>query len=283
MAYYHENFNENESIRQGDIVKIGNNLSFGFSGEESFGFVVTADCDIHQSKTGGDITILPIINPQVFIDTIWIPETFSRERADVLKLICDKINKSGAPSTFQCNEITTNELDEWIKTTPIEEVLHELNINISDDLSILTKRLSVLSSPPSLKSHFEHRCLIQRRKEQSVKNELSTAFKKMREEFYFLPEIRASSTLGAIIKLRHAKIVKIDSIYKNHREARINSINIERCIYRTGRCADYLKYSVVQKFALLFSKIGMPLEFESDESSSIDIITDNLWSIYNEN
>ncbi|MFQ2543457.1 hypothetical protein ACK3Z0_09145 [Aeromonas caviae] len=283
MAYYHEDFNENESIRQGDIVKIGKDLSFGFSDVDKFGFVVTADCDIYQDKSGGDITILPIIDPQIFIDTIWIPETFSRERTEVLNLICEKINSSGAPRAFNCNEISSSDLEAWIKQSSITEILKALKINISGELEILAKRLFILSSPPSLKNHFEHRSNIQGRKEKSIKGELSTAFKKMRDDFYFIPEIKSSANLGAIIKLRHAKIVKLHSIYKNYREARINALNVERCIYRTGRCSDYLKYSIVQRFALLFSRIGMPLEFESDESSSIDIITDNLWEVYNEN
>ena len=56
---------------QGDILR---GSSGGGSADPTFGLVITADCDIVQSKAGDRLTYVEVVPTREYLERIWIPD-----------------------------------------------------------------------------------------------------------------------------------------------------------------------------------------------------------------
>ncbi len=87
---------------------------------------------------------------------------------------------------------------------------------------------------------------------------------------------------SGIIKLRMIRPMHKSYVFTNEVDARQSKYSSSTNLVRIGRCSDYLRYSISQNFASLFSRIGMPSNFEEDINESTALFLEQLESNKND-
>jgi hypothetical protein len=281
MSNFYDDTFTYEGILQGDIFKVGSLCNQNFLDHEEWGMVITADCDIAQEKISS-FAFLPIITAKSYLDKYWLITLLEKEKHELLKNITNSINDKKYLEKQNCKPIDISEVKEWIEEESVEGVFKELGISLNKNrIPKFHQQYEILSQPASFENFFILRN-IQGRKEDAIKKEIRTVFSSLKDEFYFVPYVGAQESFGVIVKLRSLRTIDMSIVYHSLLKARSSSVDINTTLYRVGRFSDYLRYSISQKFALLFSKIGMPEHYESDVEASLNIIADSLWESSNE-
>lgn len=275
MEYFKKVLDEDSAIRQGDIFQIGSECSDNFMEEETLAMVITADCDIAQNKMGEYYTLLPIISVEHYIETRVIPRIFKTDLKSKLKLNIDKLNISIKNSEFDL--LTEESILKWLEFDTLEKIYNSLELKIDKKILDDSKQISILLDEPSLESFTRLRVKEQNKNIEKVRKEISDFIcKNLGEQFMFIPEIPCISGLGCIIKMRDVRSLHRKNVYKSDFEVKMSKLSKDKGIIRIGKFSDYLRYSISQKFGLLFSRIGMPEKFESDVSESLSLMTKNM-------
>lgn len=282
MSYFYEKNLEYDGVLQGDVFEVGNLCEDIFLDNEKWAVVITADCDIENKKMGNMFTVLPIILADDYLEEIWLVETFDREKKALIDKAVELINASKIHSKNDCHEVTYDSMIQWLKEEDLKSIFQLLKLDVTSNKFIeLEVKLSIMSKGAYLKNYIELRTY-QKRSEKKIKKEIMEAIKQCRDEFYFVPDIPCSKSIGLMIKLRSIRGMHESRVFKSERDSRLSLDDKEKAIIRVGRFSDYLRYSITQSFALLFSRIGMPSQFENDNNAAIDLISSSIWSKYNE-
>jgi hypothetical protein len=283
MSYF---FNENleyKGVLQGDVFQVGECCDDIFLLEENFCMVITADCDIANRKMGNSYTCLPIISAEDYLRTVWLEDVIKREKIQLINQMLEIINSSNALKDNDCNSLTAISLEDWLQEESFLTILKLLSLDTQNKKHILCNDLySVINSDKNFKTFISFRKL-QKKSEVKVKKEISDALKNSREEFFFVPDLSVFDSFGAMIKLRDIRAVSHSRVFTEQLELKVSTIDPRKTLIRVGRFSDYLRYSISQKFALLFSRIGMPDSFESDFRNSLGLIANTVWENSNEN
>lgn len=280
--YYHRVKDKNE-ILQGDVFKVGENCNSIFSKDEQYAVLITADCDISQKKMGNYYTFLPIISARDYIEKYWLVELFRNQKKRIIEQACVELNNSKTIADSKCDKLTFESLDRWLKQKSLSYIfkISEIDIN-KKNIKFLIEKYEIISNDVSLKNYFKFNAC-QNKREKGIKNEMISSIKNSRQEFYYVPDINHPDSLGVIIKLRDIRAVHQDLVIKDKFSARLSKNGLDSSLIRVGKFSDYLRFSITQNFALIFTKIGMPSVFEEDVFASLDILTDHLWSSCNDN
>jgi len=281
MSYFYERDLGHDGVLQGDVFKVGALCDDIFLENEKWAVVITADCDIEKKKMGNTFTVLPIILAEDYLRDIWLVEVFNREKEELIEKAVEIINNSGISSIKGCNSITNESMDTWLNEEPIESIFKLLELDMEDKKIIeVSEKLSIVLDDVTMTNFFSLR-KHQKRTEKKIKKEIMEAIKKCRDEFYFIPDIPCSESIGLMIKLRSIRAIHESRVVINELGARLYQDDQRKTLIRVGRFSDYLRYSISQNFALLFSRIGMPSQFESDNNVSIELISNSIWGKHN--
>jgi hypothetical protein len=91
-----------------------------------------------------------------------------------------------------------------------------------------------------------------------------------------VPEIPNTNGYGFVILLRSISSVHSSDLFKTEVDAKIN--DRPDAFHRIGRFSDSLRFSVAQKLAFLFSRIGMSSEFEEACEAATDLLIDSVYA-----
>ena len=283
MNYFIKNENDSSPIRQGDIFKVGNDCYDVFMEEEVLAMVITADCDIAQNKMGNSFTLLPIITLEHYLETKWLPALFEIELNTIVKNNVAKFNSANKTEELNCDPLDLPSMKDWLTTDTLEEIFTDMKIRVDKKVTDDSKKIEVLKKTPNFKNFHELRKKLQSKADDKIKSEIHGAITQLRGEFLFIPELPCFKGLGGIVKLREVRAINQKLAFPSNFEARLSEEAQERGIVRVGKFTDFLRYSISQQFAILFSRIGMPENFESDVSESLAILSNSMIETYNEN
>lgn len=282
MKYFISKENNSDSIRQGDIFSIGNKCHSNFMEEEEFAMVITADCDIAQNKMGKYFTLLPIISIERYLETRWLPRVFESELKSIVKANVEKFNLAKKADGYEFDPIDSKGMQNWLGIESLDSIFNSMNIKVDRNVISDSEKVKVLRGEPSFSSFYNLRMSLQKRKKDKVDFEVKQVAKQLREEYFFIPEIPILSGMGAIIKLRDVRSLNNELVYSSEFDAKISVNSKEEGITRIGEFSDFLRFSIAQKFAMLFSRIGMPEYFESDVDESLGLLSKDLSEVHNE-
>ncbi|MGN2439133.1 hypothetical protein [Pseudomonas syringae] len=107
-------------IRQGDIIKKKSRVG------NTFGLIITADCDIAKRKHGNHYTWIEILTAKNYIESKWAQEEIEKTKKKQSMAILEFINKTLKAKGF--SKLTEEKLINWLVEVGVERFISRLSI-----------------------------------------------------------------------------------------------------------------------------------------------------------
>jgi hypothetical protein len=269
-------------MRQGDILfRVKRQSPTQVS--ELWTVIVTADCDIAQNKMRERFTCLDIIRIEDWLEGYWAPEQLRRLVERQGRIACQSLNGIISRSGASLSQIDIPSLCVWLR----EQTANEIMLRVCLPQNPLdTKTMTILRALRIClvchDSYSNMRRLRQAwallgREEKSQRAIIQEAFESDRgfPDFMLIPDLPGVSGYGFIVALRAISTLPSSDVFKTNADAHINGK--PDAYYRIGRFSDNLRFSVAQKLAFLFSRIGMSLQFETACAAVTELVIETMY------
>lgn len=266
MQGFFTQIDDTEEVRQGDIIRQLNPKN-GLT--ERLGIVITADCDIAQKKNGERYTWLEIVPMAAYVEGPWAQEQLRKLSEKRSKGMLDYLNAQIRKRDPSLTALTHEALVLWLRSKSAEEILASTT---GKSPAAGDKQLRDLQAFALTVSSDETESAFSRLKDawtlygtdvKSQQDSVRNAFKDSGgfQDYFVLPELPRETGLGFVVMLRSMWSLMANDLYLTEQDARIN--DRPDAFHRLGRLNDGIRFSITQKLAFLFSRIGMPTTFES--------------------
>lgn len=268
---------DEEDIRQGDVIR---RFSAQNGNSISHGFIITADCDIAQKKTGDRFTWLEVIPAADYLEHHWAPEQFRRLAEKQAKVACENLNAKISRSGLGLSPLDSDSLRAWLAEASADTILTAVggkpDNKLTTQLACIRLALGHDRTGSRMKD-LQHAWTLLGRDQKSQQSAIREAFDPDRgfPDFVLVPELPKTDGYGFVILLRAISTISADELFRSETEARINGR--PEAFHRIGRFSDGLRFAVAQKLAFLFSRIGMPTQFEDACEAATELLVDAVY------
>jgi hypothetical protein len=280
MTSFFTTIEDTEEIRQGDIIR---RLNPQHSKVEALGIVITADCDIAQKKASERYTWLEILPMTSYIEGPWAQEQLRKLAEKRSKAICEYLNGQIRKIQPGLAALTHESLSQWLQSKTAEEVMASATGQAPKDGS---KPLSDLQAFALTVRTDNNQSAFSRLKaawtlfgldEKTQQDNVRGAFKDGGgfQDYFVLPELPRHSGLGFVVLLRSMWTIMASDLYLTEQDARIH--DRPDAFHRVGRFNDNIRFSITQKLAFLFSRIGMLKTFESACETATELAVEEFF------
>jgi hypothetical protein len=252
-------------IRQGDIFRLfvdSNELSSGVV--NSWGLILTADCDIAQQKVHDYFSYLTIIRTESYVSEIWAPRELEKIASLTGRKLCDMIFSAQKHKYPECARLSLTDLNCWFDEESSDRIADRLELRerTRDDF-VQTAELYGFcrSTGPEHRMPLERLKVVWKRRSVSEKKQLErleSAVRDMRQEYFFLPTLDDPPQNGFVVLLRDIRPICTSSLFRAGINLRLSGETPLPCGQRIIRLAPQFKFAIAQRFASLFSRIGLP-------------------------
>lgn len=274
MTNYIEDYDDDDLVRQGDLISRVVNLDGGVT-KRSWGLVITADCDIAQDKFNNHYSWLEIITAEEFLNKYWSTDNLRKAVEKNAKKCVEYLNSQIKKNHSELSELTTESLCEWLRNSSPSDILSCIGCKTSGEFFEKLTGLKIAYYNSNYKSAIKKYKEVYLKFGGSEKNFMSSLHQALEgsdgfPDYFFLPKIHVKNNdFGFVILFRKISTLKFSELYKNEIDARIDGN--KNAFYRVGRLSNSLRFSISQKIAFLFSRIGMDVDFENECSSAIKL------------
>lgn len=261
-----EIFPAGADIRQGAIIQFG--TASGQPYNCVYAAVLTADCDIAQSKHYGQLLVCPIVPIKVLLRTAWAARRLQKIGAAARHRLHSQFNDALGDTQGSLSETTISALIQ--SSANIKAALATLSItpNEHDRMMSNAKICELCGSPGEDRLDVLIKAYSLRDRSTNVAAE-SKIMKEFREELkadsadiVVIPdEMGGNNNSAAVILLRSPFSVTESEISQEYGATARPVAQL---------CAP-VKYLVAQKFGYLFSRFGMPVQVERDRDAAVDM------------
>jgi hypothetical protein len=281
MKNFFEHIEDTEEVRQGDIIRKIN----ARTGEmEKLGIVITADCDIAQNKAGERYNWLEIMPMAAYIEGPWASEQLRKLSEKRSQAIREYLNSQICQRKPGLRVLTHESLVQWLLTKSAEEIL---TITTDQEHAADSKQLRHLKGFALTLNANTNSSAFRRLKEAwtlfdyEEKKQQETVRSAFRDgggfqDYFVLPELPRQPGLGFVVMLRSIWSLMATDLYLCEQDARI--YDRPHAFHRLGRLNDGIRFSITQKMAFLFTRIGMPKTFETACETAAEIIVEELFN-----
>ncbi|WP_323644538.1 hypothetical protein [Pectobacterium versatile] len=283
QSYFYDFEDEDDEVRQGDIIRKNINSIQEKEDSHQFGLIITADCDIAQNKSSYRYNWLEIVTAQDFLAHHWLKSTFQKINKKQTEQCLLFLNKNIQSRNENLSILSSSSLYDWLRTDTPEEIFHSLDVNENREIINKLKVLYIIhhgvNEDNPLSSYKEIHSLLGGN-EKGFKKELIQALEGTGgfPDFFFLPEIpRCNNNIGYVVLLRNIYSMDYEGLHFSEVNARVNGD--PNGFYRIGRLNESIKYSISQKLAFLFSRIGMETDFEDNCSAAIELSIEDITTL----
>ncbi|WP_369051412.1 hypothetical protein [Burkholderia gladioli] len=280
MTGFFTQIEDTDEVRQGDIIR---KLDPETGEVEKLGIVITADCDIAQKKAGERYTWLEIVPMAAYIEGAWAQEQLRKLSAKHSKAVCEHLNSQIRKLQPDLAPLTHGSLVQWLRSKTAEEIFTSATgMSPSADSAPLRQlkgfALTVSANDTQnsfgrLKAAWTHFGVGEKTQRESVRN----AFKDGGgfQDYFVLPELPRETGLGFVVMLRSIWTIMASDLYLTQQDARIH--DRPDAFHRIGRLKDGIRFSITQKLAFLFSRIGMLETFESACDTATELTVEEFF------
>lgn len=265
------------SVRQGDILLRRDPLS-GAVLESCL--VITADCDISKRKFGTRLACLRIDLLHDYFRSDWARGKFYKLLAVDSERVRSQLAKWHTVKLGTTSSLTVKGAEEWIRRELAESICDSLGVPLCErkklTTSIDTYKAALNASDACADADFLTRLVTFKAASSGkaidicLKETLAQAQNEsLPDDVFLLPSIPQTDKRAALVKLRELIAVDFDLI-----KCRATEADASEHYLRTGRLQPTLKYSISQKFGTLYSKIGLPSEFEDRNRKAIESVSE---------
>ena len=280
MQGFFTQIEDTEEVRQGDIIRQLNPKN-GLT--ERLGIVITADCDIAQKKNGERYTWLEIVPMATYVEGPWAQEQLRKLSEKRSKGVLEYLNGQIRKRDPSLTALTHEALVLWLRSKSAEEILASTT---GKSPGAGDKQLRDLQAFALTVNSDETQSAFSRLKgawtlygtdEKSQQDNVRNAFKDSGgfQDYFVLPELPRETGLGFVVMLRSMWSLMANELYLTEQDARIN--DRPDAFHRLGRLNDGIRFSITQKLAFLFSRIGMPTTFESACETAAELTVEDFF------
>lgn len=267
-------------VRQGDLL-ISRDPHAGQIDEICL--VITADCDISKGKFGRQLACLRVMPLSDYVRTVWA----ARKLEKIIEIETEKLraqlNKWNALRIGGESNLSAEAVTAWIGRESPEMICAALAIPEADQrkactsISVFRSAIAALNdckSDDKLRQYAMFRSVIQSKgPEVCWKDALQQAQNdKLPEDVFLLSGLPQVIVGPAVILLRELVGVSADAVCYRATDASTTSEFL-----RVGRLAPTFKYAVSQAFGSLYSRIGLPDDYERRCKAVMEQLTEIEW------
>jgi hypothetical protein len=258
----------NDEIQQGDLFKSLNSLDdlSGEQAEAQWFLVLTADCDIAQRKLGSCFSVLPIITAASWLEEFWADEKCDHALDKGLLELSSRIlahDKQRDPAVSRLGKEDALKLIRGASRASLTRAFgDEFAVTIEKLVGALKDLDARSGSDANLKAWMGWRKFIGA-SNKAIAADLRDAFASMRGGYFLLPELPGQSSLGHVVMLRDMRAAPIDNVFCRSIDIRGTKSSAPYFL-RMGRLSDTVRFAIAQQVATLFSRVGLPQNFETE-------------------
>jgi hypothetical protein len=270
--------NVDEPIRQGDLFAWGDWQDRPYG--DRFGVVLTADCDIANSKIGNFLTYLRVITLHDYVLNVWTRDKIDRLHRRYCSQFCDLVNAMHLRLNVSAIKIPVEATTTWALAANDTELTDVLNLhNPKDAKHILAAAALVRLSHPDCTKPRNLRpieILQQIRFGETGKptDEVLVSIRKDaigelgqgRYDVFLLPNVSSLNATAFVVLLRESVSIVSGQIATSFHKAK----GLPDLAWRVGRLRPVLRYALTQQYAVLFSRIGIPREYEDAIDGAVE-------------
>lgn len=259
--------NEESPLRQGDVLARRDESGDAWS---QLGIVVTADCDIANSKNRGLVTCVPVVDIETYLLGLFVPRVCQNLRSEIL----DKLAEVTA--NWTSFRPSRDRIPTWIDEVGSSEVVRELRIP-TEHVEVYTEMCDVVKSLGEDAGHsLQHYLNLiasanlilgnGKTKEKARRAAESTVrfhLKSLPGDCQFLNSVSKSHSGGYVAYLR-----RLDQLEESRVALRPRDISEETTHTRLARIEDRFIHALTQKLGSVFGSIGMPAAYEDARDRS---------------
>lgn len=264
-------------VRQGDVLK-----RVRGDGKSNLVVVVTADCDIANGKYGE--AGLACVQLDLLADHVLGEHSRGLAQAALKKRfdkVTEWINNCWREKSADNGDLSAEHVQAWILASKPEEIEAELNLPVDDHKSYLKRECVALKAAKSFidasndrYSGIDALCALQT---QTRSAQLKTVFgtlnpKALPLDLFYISSIPDVEGLGFVAKLRALTFVPFERSFTSLGAAK----DVDNSFVRVGRLAPTFRHALSQQFGMLFARIGMPKQFETDRDTTFGLIAEQI-------
>ncbi len=234
-------------LRQGDFIRFESETN----PLQSFGIVVTADCDLEQRKHARLVTLVPVLDAKSILEIYLIPEDCDRKRDMIERYIFGEFN---IPS----------DQDYDTKIVTLMDILSSNNGGID---GVIMAGANLLLDRASRTSVSDYRLIMSKIKSSPKKIEAFKQQIRSKGDLLVLPDTEVFGLQGGVAWVRNIWQVPVSDIAIRTSELQ------RRTGERMARLDSPFRYRLTQLMSHVFSDIGLP-----STSDRIDEILDESYS-----
>ena len=265
------------AVRQGDTL-LRRDPSSGVVLESCL--VITADCDISKSKFGRHLACLRIEPLHDYVRFDWARGKFNKVIANESERVRSQLAKWHTLKLGRTSNLTAKGAEEWIRRESTDSICVALDVPPDERKKLATAidtyKTALSASEACANADFLTRLVTFKAAssrtaiDACLKETLAQAQREsLPDDVFLLPSLPHTDKGAALVKLRELTAVDFELIKYRATEA-----DSPEHYLRTGRLQPTLKYAVSQKFGALYSKIGLPSDFEDRHKRAIESVSE---------
>lgn len=265
-------------IRQGDVLKRvrGDNPTALF-------IVVTADCDIANEKFGD--AGLVCVQLTLLADHVLGEHARTSVQRQLRKRfvkVAEWINQRWLQKSPENVALSYERVQAWVLRSEPEEIGAELGESVDEksflklECTALRTATRLIENPVDRYSGIDAMCAL-RTKTSTRSEQLKTLFgslnpKDLPLDMFYVSGVPGEPDVGFIAKLRALSFIPFDRSFTSLDAAK----DVENSFVRVGRLTPTFRHALAQQFGMLFSRIGMPKEYEVDRDAAFVLIAEQI-------
>ena len=243
-----------EKLQQGDI--LAKRLD---GGSFQYYFTLTPDCDIYNNKFRNIITALPIISIETYIEEVFFVSELDKCRAHYEDQFTS-LEDHSIDREFFNNHILPDDPDSVFERYVEKTAPPEYKII----------RAYHLEEIPS-KDAFVQLC---KSRKASVSKRIKSCLKNIQSDFFLINTLPQCSDFGFLVDLRRPESISASEISLDR--AAMHFKHSQFIYFRLGSMPDSIRFALSQSFSYLFSRIGIPTEFEIERNHIIELFEEKF-------
>ncbi len=259
-------------LGQGDVIAF---LAPRGGPPHGHGVIVTADCDIAQSKHRGTLSYVPVLRLATYLALFVMPRKLasaSRPVDDPLSARLRAAQKANRPD-FP-GELGDPAILAWVRRSPADEILSELRIGDAreaaqiKELCALHVRAATARDSESLGDQAETLVALRgfagkASTMETVEQELRGDLRSLPGDAFFLSALTPSEREGYVVYLRFVRELPESAV-----AIRQPDLTREEVVSkRIARLSSPYVYGLTQRLGSVFSSIGLPVAYEKRRDS----------------
>lgn len=271
---------ESMPVRQGDLLV---SRDPGTMQVEEIVLVITADCDISKGKFGKQLSCLRVVPLKTYIRTHWSERKLTAAFDVESRSQRERLAKLHSVASGEQSRLTVNGAIEWVRSTEPGIICDQLKMEDKKERNKLIKLLAPFKAAIYAKEQpgaDPFQCFvgyraallertIEETKIQVVKSAQADTFP---DDVFHLSQVPQVDCGSAIVLLRELVGVRLEDVRFKARDASSTSLYL-----RVGRLQPTFKYAVSQLYGTLYSRIGLPGDYEERCKAAIDGLHEQVW------